>query len=260
MRGKEIIAVMERQWPREYACAWDNVGLLIGDDEGEVNTVCLALDATDAVIRQAKEAGADMLITHHPLIFSGMKKVVADDTNGRRTIELIRAGMSAYAMHTNFDVVSMGPVAAGRLSLQNQSVLELTTEENGQRYGIGQVGELPVAMTLQACAEQVKAAFGLANVRIFGEPMHIVKKVAISPGSGSSVIENALAASADVLITGDISHHNGLDAVADDLMIIDAGHYGLESIFAGIVEAFLAAELPALKIIKAVEQAPFTVL
>ena len=239
MECSKIIRQIEETFPPQYACGWDNVGLLVGDDRQQVHTVFLALDATDEVIEQAAAQHADMLITHHPLIFHGMKRVTADDFIGRRILRLAQEQIAYYAMHTNYDIAGMGMAAAKRLDLQAAQALEVTVEEDGERKGIGVCGELSHEMTLLECAKLVKERFGISNVRIFGDGAHIVKRAAVVPGSGGSDIRNAVQAGAQVYITGDISHHDGLDAMAQGLAVVDAGHYGLEHIFAGELEEFL---------------------
>ena len=118
MLCKEIMQVIEASYPRNAALDFDNVGLLAGRAEKEVNRVYLALDATDAVIDRAVEAGADMLITHHPLIFSPIKKVTDEDFIGQRVVKLIRNDLSYYAMHTNYDV--LGWLSFRRRSLRSK--------------------------------------------------------------------------------------------------------------------------------------------
>lgn len=260
MQCGEIIEIIEKRWSKEYACSWDNVGLLVGDRNQEIKNILLALDVTDDIIDQAEAIHADMIITHHPMIFREMKHITEDDFIGRRVTRLIRAEISHYAMHTNFDVLGMGEAAAQRISLQNRQVLECTNEVQGEIIGIGQVGALPQEMTLYRCAELVKTSFGLEHLRIFGEAEHMIKRAAISPGSGSSVIDHAIQCKADVLITGDISHHHGLDAVARNLMVIDAGHFGLESLFSEYMEEFFAEHIPEVRVQKGIEQSPFWII
>lgn len=260
MQCGEIVHVLEQVWATDIACNWDNVGLLIGDKNKEVKKIMLALDATDDVIKQAVDNDVDMLITHHPLIFSGMKRITADDFTGRRVLCLIQNDIAYYAMHTNFDVRGMATEAAARLQLSDCQVLEYTGEIEETVLGIGQVGNLLSVMSLKECAGKVKQDFALEHVRVFGNPDTKVKKLAISPGSGKSEIIHAIKAGADVLVTGDIDHHDGMDAVAQGLTIIDAGHYGLEHIFSDYMEHFLRDKLGQVLILKAKETAPFQVL
>ena len=119
-----MIEKIEERYPRIYACDWDNVGLLAGDREQEVRSVYIALDATDGVIDRALKEKADLLLTHHPMIFGSIKSVTTDDYVGERLIRLIRGNISYYAMHTNYDVMGMAELAASFLELTDTFVLE----------------------------------------------------------------------------------------------------------------------------------------
>lgn len=231
--------ILEEQSPVSCACDWDNVGLLAGDPEKEVKRIYVALDATDEVIEEAINQKADMILTHHPMIFKGMKRITTEDFIGRRLIKLIQNDIAYYAMHTNFDVRGMADLAAAMIGLEDCSVLEVTGVVDGIEEGIGKVGSLMEPMTLRKCAKFVEAAFSLEQVKVFGNPEAVVQRAAISPGSGKSEIGNAIQAGAQVLITGDIDHHDGIDAVAQGLCIIDAGHYGLEHIFVSYMKDYL---------------------
>ena len=208
----------------------------------------IALDATDEAIEEAIANGADMLLTHHPMIFKGMKRVTQEDFIGRRIIRLIQNDMVYYAMHTNFDVMGMADLAADYLGISDTRVLEITSVSETGEEGIGRYGSLKKEMTVRECCEEVKQAFSLEKVKVFGDLERKVKTAAISPGSGRSVISNALQAGVDVLITGDIDHHEGIDAVAQKLTVIDAGHYGVEHIFIPYMEQYLKREAKELEI------------
>lgn len=260
MECSKIIAMIEERIPREYALEWDNVGLLAGRLGKEVRKILIALDATDEVIQQAVDHNVDMLITHHPLIFSPLKTITDQDFIGRRVVSLLQHDISYYAMHTNYDVMGMADLAGAMIGLCEPEVLEVT-KEVPREEGIGRVGTLAEAVTLQACCEHVKACFGLSNVKVFGDLNMKVKRAAISPGSGKSVIRTAISKGAEVLITGDIDHHDGLDAVARGIAIIDAGHYGIEHIYVGDMEKYLKQKLgETVEIMTAEECNPFLVL
>lgn len=248
MECKKVIEILEKQSPKSYACDWDNVGLLVGREDKEIQKIYLALDATDEAIEEAIANGADMLLTHHPMIFKGMKRVTQEDFIGRRIIRLIQNDISYYAMHTNFDVMGMADLAADYLGISDTRVLEITSVSETGEEGIGRYGSLKKEMTVRECCEEVKQAFSLENVKVFGNLERKVKTAAISPGSGRSVISNALQAGVDVLITGDIDHHEGIDAVAQKLTVIDAGHYGVEHIFIPYMEQYLKREAKELEI------------
>lgn len=244
MRCRELIKELNRLAPESMACDWDNPGLLAGRMDKEVKRVFLALDATDEAVEQAIVWGADLLLTHHPLIFRAVKKVNDQDLVGRRLVKLLQADICYYAMHTNFDAAPgcMADLAAERLGMIPEGPLEMMGEQDGTCYGIGKVGTLPAPMTLRELANLVKERFGLSFVTGYGAGRGetLVSRIAVSPGSGGSMIGFAREAGAQVLITGDIGHHPGIDAAADGLVILDAGHYGLEHIFTEFMEQYLA--------------------
>lgn len=260
MKCGEIIEKLETLSPVMYAEEWDNIGLLAGRRDKEVRTIYIALDATDEVIGEAVAVKADMLLTHHPLIFKKLGRIDTEDFIGRRVWQLIRNDISYYAMHTNFDVMGMADAAADELSLTDRQVLNVTYEDDISKEGCGRVGRLAKRMSVSDCAELVKKQFKVPNVRVFGDPGDIVEVAAVLPGSGGDYIKEALRAGADVMITGDIDHHEGIDAVAQGLTVIDAGHYGIEKLFIPYMEEFLKRELPELSIYKADIREPFVVL
>ena len=260
MKCQSLIEILEELSPLRFALDWDNVGLLCGRREKEVNKVYIALDATDEVVRQAVEQRADMLLTHHPLIFRSIKKINSDDFIGRRLLTLIKNDIAYYAMHTNFDVMGMADAAAESLGLRNTDVLDVTVSEGEVREGIGRVGRLPRIMSLLECCEYVKERFNVSHVRIYGDPETNLEYAAVSPGSGKSEIRNALAAGADVLITGDIEHHEGIDAVAAGITIIDAGHYGIEKLFIDYMKEYIAENCKELAIVTHPIEEPFKII
>lgn len=243
MLCSEIITQIEKTYPKEAALGFDNVGLLAGRGEKDVKRILLALDATDEVVEKAVQVKADLLITHHPLIFSAMKSVTDQDFIGRRVLKLIQNDISYYAMHTNYDVLGMADLVANTLGLQETEVLDVTWEKDGHPEGIGRIGRVPRRMTLEECCRYVKEQLHLEHVKVFGDPKKEICCMAVSPGSGKSAVNPAVLKGADVLVTGDIGHHEGLDAVAQELAVIDAGHYGTEYFFIRDMERFLKREL-----------------
>lgn len=258
MLCKDIICVIEHTYPKQAALEWDNVGLLAGRTGKEVKKIYVALDATDEVIEDAIAKKADMLITHHPLIFSPLKTITDECFVSNRVVKLLQHDISYYAMHTNYDVLGMAELSAKLMELQDTEVLEVTKEDKTE--GVGRVGQLASSVTLQACGLMVKEKFGLETVKIFGDMKNVVKRVAISPGSGRHMSELALQKNADVFITGDIDHHEGIDAVAQGMAIIDAGHYGLEHIFVDDVAKYLTENTEGVEIEKAEIRHPFQVI
>lgn len=260
MKCSEIMRRLEVLSPVRFAMDWDNVGLLLGREEKEIQKVYIALDATDEAIEEAVSLKADMLLTHHPLLFRPVKKITDDHFIGRRLLKLAQADMCYAAMHTNFDVLGMADAAADELKLQNAQVLSVTYEDEISKEGIGRYGKLDVAMTLEECAEYVKRTFRLPAVTVYGDKETLIETAAVSPGSGGSVIADALEAGVDVLITGDIDHHAGIDALAQELNVIDAGHYGLEKIFLPYMKDFFARNIAGVAVFTAPDISPFQVV
>ena len=256
MNSREIITKIEEKWQPSYALEWDNVGLLVGAAEKEVKHVLVALDATDDVVNQAINIGADMIISHHPMIFREIKKVTDEDFIGRRIITLIKNEISCYAAHTNFDVKEMARLNEESLELREAKVLQVTANETVPQ-GVGRVGKSNKPSSLRDYAQYVKTQLGVLDIRVFGDPEKEIKTVAISGGAGNGVVEDAIAAKADVLVTGDISHSKGLDAMSEGMAIIDAGHYGTEYVFVEFVKDTLIEMFPTIKVTAAKEKTPF---
>jgi len=242
MQCKELIGKIEAVYPKSAALPRDHVGLLCGRSEKEVGKVFVALDATDLIIKEAIEAEVDMLITHHPMFRSGIETITDLDYTGRRLLQLIKHDICYYAIHTNYDVLALSDIVADLLDLQYQEVLWDTFAQEGEVHGIGRIGELYNPCKVSDCCNFVKEKFELEFVRVFGDLNRMVSKVAISPGSGRSTIPYALAKGVDLLITGDIGHHDGLDAIDQGLIIIDAGHYSTECIFMKDMQSFLTEQ------------------
>ena len=259
MLCKEVMDILEENYPADYALDWDNVGLLVGRDDKEVRRIYVALDADDETIEAAVRWKADMLVTHHPMIFSGLKRINNLDFIGARILKLVQNDISYYAMHTNYDVLGMAELSGRKMSLEDPEVLEVT-RDGEQPEGIGRVADLASPAPLWEICWSVKDRFHLGAVKVFGDMDQPVSRIAISPGSGKSMIKAALDKKADVLITGDIDHHTGIDAVAQGLAVIDAGHYGIEHIFIEDVKEYLKEKLEGVEVKAAPVRHPFQIV
>lgn len=246
MKAREIVNILNDLCPIEKACAWDNPGMHIGHWDKEVNNVLITVDCDDATVSYAIDNNVDMIIAHHPLLFGGIKQINDSSFMGKRVLSLIENGINCYCMHTNFDIAGgMAEEAARRIELCDCSPLE----ETGETLGIGKIGVLTKALSVTDLCNRVKASFGLSNVILYGNCDDKVLRVAISPGSGKDMIELAINKGAEVLITGDITYHYGIDAVAAGLRIIDAGHYGIEHIFIELVQKYLCDNCQGINVI-----------
>lgn len=260
MNCNDVMKILEKHSPTGFAKEWDNVGLLAGRTDKDVHRIMIALDAVDDIVDQAVEMQADMLITHHPLLFRPFSRITNQDFIGSRLIRLIQNDISYYAMHTNFDVMGMAELSAERLKLANTSVLEPVTKEGEKEEGIGRIGRLPRKMKLADLAEYVKQCFGLEYVIVSGNQEQEFECAAISTGSGGSMVAEAIEAGVEVLITGDMDYHMAIDANAQGMAIIDAGHYGTEIMFTDYLSEYLKCECPQLEIMVAAQTNPFSVI
>lgn len=255
---KEIIKKIESRYPKSFAMDWDNVGLLVGRNDKEVKKIYIALDATDEVINHAIEFGADMLITHHPLIFKALRQINDSNFISRRVIALIQNDISYYAMHTNYDVMGMAELAGDILQMKDAEVMDVTDVQSGE--GIGRVADLEEEMSLKECCQFVKEKFQLPSVKVFGNPAQRISRIAVAPGSGKSFIGAALIKGVDALITGDIDHHEGIDAVAQGMAVIDAGHYGIEHIYIADMKQFVEKHFPDVEVKTEETSHPFWIM
>jgi dinuclear metal center YbgI/SA1388 family protein len=234
MTVAEIVGIIAEVAPPATAAAWDNVGLQVGDAEAVVDTVLVTLDMTAAVVDEAIEVGAQLIVSHHPLIFDPLTSVLADDIAGGLVIRLLGAGVSLYAAHTNLDAAAeVGTAAALARLLDVRDTRPLLAEDG---VGLGALGELADGLSLERFVALVHERLRPSRLTVVGECAGPIRTVALMPGSGGDAVRPAAAAGADVLVCGDLKHHDALDALALGLMVVDAGHYATElPVVGGIV-------------------------
>ena len=238
---KEVLAAMEELAPPALAEEWDNVGLLV-ENPGPVTGILTALDITPAVVEEARALGCNLVVSHHPVIFQPKKTLRWDDP----ACMLMARGMSGICMHTNLDAADPGVnhTLATLLGIQNQAAF----------IPCGRIGDLET--TPAALAEQCRQVLGAAVKVVEGtRPIH---KVAVISGAGGSLLEDALAAGADALVTGEAAHHIALAAQAAGLTLVVAGHYATERPIARVVADYLSARFPELPVqVSAADKDPF---
>ena len=240
MKVKDIIAVIEDFAPLSIQEGWDNSGLCVGSPEDEVSSILLGLDCTEKLVDEAIECGADMIVTHHPLIFSGLKKISPDDPIGAAVIKAVRNGISIYAAHTNADKVIAGVsgAMAARLGLIDVEILE----EDGEGTGLGVVGNLPSPLSAEEAIALVKEQFSLKMMKASAPVECLVTRIAMCGGSGGSLIRSAQKAGAQLYISGDISYHNFF--TPEGFMIMDIGHYESEIEIVDILFSLIRKNFP----------------
>lgn len=237
---KDIIAVLEDFAPLSIQEKWDNSGLCIGSPEAPVTSVLLGLDCTPELVGEAVSCGADMIVTHHPLIFSGLKKISPEDPVGSAVIKAVSAGIAVYAAHTTADKVIAGVsgAMASRLGLRDVTVLAPEADGNG----LGVTGYLPEPLPARDAVDYVKEKFSLKSVRASRPVRGKISKVALCGGAGASLIPDAIASGADLYITGDISYHHFF--TPDGFMLMDIGHYESEKDIVAILFSLIKKNFP----------------
>lgn len=216
---QQVYDFINERAPFETQVAYDNSGLLVGDPGAEVRGVHVALDVTDAVIDEAVAHGANLIVTHHPMMFSPIKRLVETDHQARLLCRLIRAGISLISAHTNLDQAMGGinDVLAARIGL---------TEVQGE--GFLRVGQLGVPMQASALAEHISRCLGDV-VRVMGDPEKMITRVGMCSGSGSDEWPAAAALGAEAFLTGEAKHHHALEASAAGVVLMEAGHHATEA-------------------------------
>ena len=223
---KNICKILDEFAPPRLAEGWDNVGLLVGRKEKEVKVIFCALDFSEDVLLQAKQCHADFVITHHPVIFQGIKQLTDEDWRKALLMETVRNDIAVYSAHTNLDSVAGGvnDVLAHLLELQN---IEGLSGEDDTLEGIGRIGVLKEEMEPEVFAKRIKTILKLNNVT-FVSAGHRVHKVAVCGGSGIDFLDYAVKAGADTFVTGDVKYHDAQDAFGKRINLIDATHQGTE--------------------------------
>ena len=238
MKVKDITAALEAFAPLSIQEGWDNSGLLIGSPEDEVRGVLVGFDCTPELIDEAVACGCDMVVTHHPLIFKGLKRIQGGDPVSDAVIRAVKADVAVYAAHTTADKVIAGVsgAMARRLGLRDIALME---DEGG--FGLGAVGTLPEPMTGEEAVAYVKDKFGLKMVRV-SKPVDRVEKVAVCGGSGASEIDAARATGAQLYISGDISYHHFF--TPEGFMVMDIGHFESEVDIVDILSKVIREKFP----------------
>ena len=240
MKAAAIAAVIEEMAPLALQESWDNSGFCIGNGDSEVHAAVVGCDCTTGLMDGAVSRGADMVITHHPLIFGGIKKISEATLTGRTVISAIRNGITVYACHTNMDKVPGGVsgTTASRIGLVNVRVLDADADGNG----LGIIGELPAPMSPAVFLQHLKDSLRLSTVRHSKLPAAFLRTVALCGGAGRSLIGRAGAAGADVYVSGDISYHDFY--APDGMMIADIGHFESEAEIIGVICDTVRKKIP----------------
>ncbi|WP_027308593.1 Nif3-like dinuclear metal center hexameric protein [Caloramator sp. ALD01] len=358
---KDLINFIEERYPKKYAEEYDNVGLLVGDENNKINKILVTVDITKEVIKEAIENKVNLIISHHPLIFKPIKNLNKKSSFATMIYDLIKNDINVYALHTNYDIANdgMNDVISKKLNLKNVSVLEETNKEklykiityvptkyaeelkealfnagagcigkydkcsfnvlgegtfrplNGtnpfigqinklQRVeeikietivtasnlntvintlvknhpyeepafdiiklentlpqGLGRIGYLDIPLSAKDFAMQVKKIFNLKMITLIGDKNKKINKVAVIGGSGSDLINVAKSKGCDLILTGDVKHHIAIDAIENDIVVLDVTHFGLEQVFIEDIYTLLTSNFDNIEVMKTYSKQPF---
>lgn len=229
-RLQDVLDILEEVAPSRLAEEWDNPGLQVGDPSLEIQKILIALDPTLRALAQAAAGGSQLLLTHHPLIFRPLSRLDPKIYPGNVIFEAVKKEIAVAAAHTNLDVVPGGinDMLASLFKLEHVEVLEKKEDQKITGAGLGRIGNLKEPMTLLALMETAKTLLGTQNVRGLGGKNLNIRRVAVVGGSGGGMAAAASRMGADLLLTGDISHHEALEALNYELALIDGGHFYTE--------------------------------
>ena len=244
MTVRELYTWLEEKYPKSLSCPWDNDGIMVCADLGkEVKRVLVALDASGAVLEYAAEQGFDTVVTHHPMLFKGVKSVSERSLHGRHILTALTNGITVFSFHTRLDA------ACGGVNDALCRALGYTADGvfgDTEAPELGRLFMLPEALTAAEVAKQIKAALGCAAVRLNGDPAKKVQRIAVCGGDGKDFIYPALYAGADLFLTGDAGYNMAAEAAEEGLVTVEAGHYHTEAPVCGVLAEEIRAYTGAL--------------
>lgn len=215
----EIEGIIEEIAPYETAEGFDNVGLLVGRRDAKVSGILVALDVTMDVVEEAKRLGVELIVSHHPLLFRARKSLTEEDMEGRILCEMIRSHISLLSAHTNLDQTEFSGSACCARLLGLKGL---------RREGYLFLGELPAPVSVRVLSSRAEGLLHFP-VRCYGREERMISTLAIAGGSYSEGWEEAKRLGAQALLTGEVRHHHALEAVMNDFVLMDGGHYGTEA-------------------------------
>jgi len=265
MQIQAIINELESWAPLSYQESYDNAGLIVGDPTKNCTGILCSLDATEAVVAEAIEKGCNLIVSHHPIVFKGIKQFVPDHYVSRVVIKAIQNGIALYAIHTNLDNILDGvnKSLADRLHLENRRILAPMPglkDKNGQAIGAGIVGELPLDTDAPEFLKWVKEKFNLTTLKHTPFPNKQLKTIALCGGAGSFLLPTIKAQQIDCFITSDLKYHEFFEADGHYLLV-DIGHGESEQFVPALIVAYLTGKFPTFAVLQSlVNTQPVTYL
>lgn len=256
MKIQEVCSILEDFAPLAYQAPYDNSGLCVGDPNADFRAVLICFDVTEEVIDEAIAKNCNLIVSHHPLIFSGLKKLIGKGREERCVIKAIRHDIALYACHTNMDSVWRG--VNGKLCEQlglkahrilssapdaKQKALSTDAQNADGEVGLGMLGEYPKAMTEHDFLALIKERLSCRMIRHSALLGKTIRRVAVCGGSGSEFINTAESLGADAYLTADVKYHE-FQACENRLLLIDAGHYETEQFIKETFFDILSKKIP----------------
>ena len=233
MTVRELYQYLDEKIPRTLSCAWDNDGLMCAPDgEREVRRVLVTLDVTAAAVQHAIEGGYDAIVSHHPMIFKGLKVLNDENYVADKTMTLIRSGVAVMSFHTRLDAVT------GGVNDTLAALLGLSDVEPFGEEAIGRIGTLKKAERLSDFAARVKATLGAPAVLV-ADGGQAVRRVAVLGGAGGDDVAAAESAGADTYVSGTLGYHDLTDAPENGMILVAAGHYYTEAPVCDVLRAWI---------------------
>ena len=251
---KEIYTFIDSIAPFVLQMSFDNAGFLVGDGSTQIDRVLCALDITEAVIDEAVEKGAALIVTHHPLIMNPLKAVTNENRTGALLLRLIQNGIAVISAHTNLDSAQggMNDVLAELLGVENTTIfIDETVDPQGRPFGLGRIGQRrdDVPSGFSDFAAFVKEELKVDALRCYdaGKP---VERIAILGGGGANWTVDAARCGCDTYVTADVKHDQYLEAISCGINLIDAGHFKTEDVVIPVLVQQLSEAFPAVSVFR----------
>ncbi len=240
VKQAEIIDFLNKVAPPQLAESYDNVGLLLGESQKDVHRVLVTLDVDELVIQEAKTLGAEMILSHHPLIFAPLKRITAEDGLSKAVMALLKHDISLVSVHTNFDSVKFGLGDAFLDELAD--TMHRASLDGDEENGIGRIADMKEPIVFEELLKNIKQAFGIRSLRYVGDEKKIIRKIAAVNGGGAEYIYAAKEQGTDCFVSGDVKYHQARFAYENNIALVEVPHYNAEIMFCRMMKNLLTQQ------------------
>ena len=242
MQTAEVIAALQRRFPPHLAESWDNVGFLLGERTNDVSRLMTCLTLTPDVADEAIEAGVDLIVTHHPILFGGIKRLTSDSPESAAVLRVARSGCGVFSPHTAFDSAAEGINAWLIAQLGAKTAIPLTPTDDDPGLGSGRLGQLAEPATLAEMTRRLCEVTHIDATQVIGDPGREITTIAVACGAAGSMLGEATRAGADLFVTGEMRFHDCLTARTSGVAVLLPGHYATERPAVEVLATQLDAE------------------